>query len=106
MPLNVAGIFLSSEIKRRSDEILQQVVGINLLGPIYTTRAVIPLLRASGGGGDIINVSSEMTLYYMPFMVLYGASKAGLEAFSRMIYDELRADSIRVSVMIAGAHRD
>ena len=100
--LNVAGIFRVRKIEEASDEDIAQVVGTNLLGPIYTTRAVIPLLRASGGG-DIINVSSEMTLDYMPFMVLYGASKAGLEAFSRMMTHELRADSIRVSVMIAGA---
>jgi NAD(P)-dependent dehydrogenase (short-subunit alcohol dehydrogenase family) len=81
------------------------VIGVNLLGPIYTTRAAIPLLR-NAGGGDIINVSSEITTDYMPRMVLYGTGKAGLETFSRMMAHELKSDSIRVATYMSGSTAD
>ncbi|MEJ7584841.1 MAG: SDR family oxidoreductase [Acidimicrobiales bacterium] len=100
--LNIAGVARIRTIEEASDDDIQHVVGVNLLGPIYTTRAAVPLLRRSGGG-DIINVSSEITSDHLPYMVLYGTSKAGLEAFARMVAHELKADGIRVSTYVAGS---
>jgi NAD(P)-dependent dehydrogenase (short-subunit alcohol dehydrogenase family) len=100
--LNVAGVARIRKIEDASDEDIAYVMGINLLGPVYTTRSAIPLLRRAGGG-DIVNVSSEITGDYLPAMVLYGSSKAGLETFSRMMAHELRGDSIRVSVFVSGS---
>lgn len=75
---------------------------MNLLGPMYTTRSAIPLMRAAGGG-DIINVSSEITGDYMPAMVLFGTSKGGLDTFSKMMVHELKKDRIRVSNFVSGS---
>jgi NAD(P)-dependent dehydrogenase (short-subunit alcohol dehydrogenase family) len=72
--LNVAGVAKICRIEHASDDDIAFVMGVNLPGPIYTTRAAVPLMRKAGGG-DIINVSSEITNDYMPSMVLYGASK-------------------------------
>ena len=80
--LNVAGVARIRRIEDATDDDIAFVFGVNLLGPIYTTRAAIPLMRAAGAG-DIVNVSSEITDDYMPRMVLYGASKGGLDTFSR-----------------------
>src|SRR5207247_2531882 len=100
--LNVAGVARIRRIEDATDDDIAYVFGINLLGPVYTTRAAIPLLRRAGGG-DIVNVSSEITGDYLPAMVLYGASKTGLEGFSRMMTHELKQDGIRVSVFVAGS---
>jgi len=101
--LNVAGVARLRRIEDASDDDIAYVFGINLLGPVYTTRAAIPLLRRAGGG-DIVNVSSEITVdYCLPAMALYGASKAGLEGFSRMMTHELKEDGIRVSIFVAGS---
>lgn len=100
--LNVAGVARIRALEEASDEDVQYVVGVNLLGPIYTTRAAIPLMRAAGGG-DIVNVSSEITLDFLPLMSLYGASKGGLDFFSRMMTRELKSDGIRVSLFVAGS---
>lgn len=100
--LNVAGVARIRKIADATDDDIAFVVGVNLLGPIYTTRAAIPLMRVAGGG-DIINVSSEITGDYMPSMVLYGASKGGLDTFSRMMVHELKADRIRVSNFVSGS---
>ena len=100
--VNVAGVARIRRIEDASDEDIQYVMGINLLGPIYTTRSAIPLMRAAGGG-DIINMSSEITMdYFLPSMTLYGTSKGGLDAFSRSMVHELKADKIRVGNVISG----
>lgn len=99
--LNVAGVARVRRIEDASDEDIAYVMGVNLLGPIYTTRAAIPLLRRAGGG-DIVNVTSEITDDYLPYMVLYGASKGGLDHFSRMMVHELKDDRIRVSNFVSG----
>jgi len=100
--LNIAGVAKVRRIEDASDQDIALVMGVNLLGPIYTTRAAVPLLRAAGGG-DIVFVSSEIVEDYLPRMVLYGASKAGLETFSRMMAHELKDDSIRVSRYTSGS---
>ncbi len=103
--LNVAGVARVRKIEDASDDDIAFVVGVNMLGPIYTTRAAIPLMRAAGGG-DIVNVSSEIVGEYMPQMVLYGASKGGLDTFSEMMVHELKADNIRVTRYTSGSVAD
>jgi NADP-dependent 3-hydroxy acid dehydrogenase YdfG len=100
--LNVAGVARIRRIEDATDDDIAFVVGVNMLGPIYTTRAAVPLMRVVGGG-DIVNVSSEIVGEYMPQMVLYGASKGGLDTFSEMMVHELKADNIRVVRYTSGS---
>ena len=100
--LNVAAVGRVRLIEEASDDEIEAIFATNLLGPVYTTRAAIPLLRRSGGG-DILNVSSESTLGYLPYMTLYAASKAGLEGFTRMAMHELKPHGIRVTLLVAGS---
>jgi NAD(P)-dependent dehydrogenase (short-subunit alcohol dehydrogenase family) len=102
--LNVAGVARIRKIADASDEDIAYVIGVNLLGPIYTTRSAVPLLRAAGGG-EIVNVSSEITGDYLPSMVLYGTSKGGLDTFSKMMVHELKDDRIRVTNFVSGTVR-
>jgi NAD(P)-dependent dehydrogenase (short-subunit alcohol dehydrogenase family) len=76
-------------------------VRTNYLGPVYTCRAAIPLLRAAGGG-DIVNTSSESTLNPFPMLSIYVSSKAALEAFSRTMMTEVNDDDIRITLVIQG----
>src|SRR5207248_25756 len=76
-------------------------VSTNFLGPVYTCRAAIPLLRAAGGG-DIVNTSSESTLDPFPMLSMYVATKAALEMFDRILAEELRDDDIRVTTVVQG----
>jgi NAD(P)-dependent dehydrogenase (short-subunit alcohol dehydrogenase family) len=99
--LNVAGVARVRLIEEATDEDIAATVGTNFMGPIYTTRSAIPLLRQAGGG-DIVNVSSEVTLDDLPLMTLYSATKRGLDGFTRTMTKELRADGIRVSLMVMG----
>ncbi len=103
--LNVAGVARVRTIEEASDDDIATVVGTNFTGPIYTTRAAIPLLRASGGG-DIVNVSSEITLDDMPLMTLYSSTKRGLDGFTRSMTKELKGDGIRVTLVVMGTVGD
>src|ERR1700684_330777 len=103
--INSAGASRIRLIEEASDEDIAVTVNTNLIAPIYTTRSAIPLLRAAEGG-DIINISSEITLDDMPMMTLYAATKHGLSGFTQAMNKELRRDSIRVTLCVLGAVAD
>ena len=75
--------------------------GANLLGPIYTCRAAIPLMRAAGGG-DIVNTSSEATIESFAMLSMYAVTKAGLEALGQALRTEYEKSEIRVTTLIQG----
>ncbi|MHB8463514.1 MAG: SDR family oxidoreductase [Acidimicrobiales bacterium] len=99
--VNNAGLYMAVPFDEISDGDVMTQLRVNLLGPIYTSRAAIPLMRAAGGG-DIVNTSSEVTIEIFPMMALYGATKAGLEGFGRMLNLEYRGEDIRVTTLIQG----
>ena len=78
---------------------LADVVTVNLTAPVVLSRAAAELLRP---GGSIVNVASLAGMLPVGFQATYGASKAGLRAFSKGIRDELRGRGISVSVVSPG----
>jgi NAD(P)-dependent dehydrogenase (short-subunit alcohol dehydrogenase family) len=99
--INNAAIYRPCPIEHLSDHDIQAPTATNMLGPIYTARAAIPLLRAAGGG-DIINTSSESTLHPFPLLSIYVATKAALEAFTEVLASEVADDGIRVTTLVQG----
>ncbi len=99
--VNHAAVYRPCAVEHLSDEDIQRQLATNLMGPVYTSRAAIPLLRAAGGG-DIINTSSESTLHPFPMLSMYVASKAALEAFGVVLAQEVRDDDIRVTTVVQG----
>ena len=97
--LNVAGAARARRIEDVTDADISTVVGVNFLGPIYTTRAAIPLMRRTGGG-DIVNISSEVTLDDLPYMTLYSCTKRGMDGFTRTMTKELRGNVRMVLVTL------
>jgi NAD(P)-dependent dehydrogenase (short-subunit alcohol dehydrogenase family) len=99
--INNAAVYRPCMVELLSDGDILQQVSTNFVGPVYTCRAAIPLLRAAGGG-DIVNVSSESTLDPFPMLSMYVATKAALEMFDRILAEELRDDDIRVTTLVQG----
>jgi NADP-dependent 3-hydroxy acid dehydrogenase YdfG len=81
-------------------ELITQV-NTNLLGPILTARSAIPLLRRSDDP-HIINVSSDAAFEPFPLLIVYSATKAGLEVFTSGLRNELKPDDIRVTLLQTG----
>ncbi|MCL2889081.1 MAG: SDR family oxidoreductase [Eggerthellaceae bacterium] len=92
---NNAGICAYAEADTISDEALNAMIDINLKGPMIVTRAVVPHMKAAGGG-VIINNSSVMGLRGGRRLSHYVASKWGLTGLTKAWAIELAEFGIRV----------
>ena len=79
----------------------QAMLDANLTAPFLLCRAALPHLKASGG--SIINVSSLAGKNPFAGGACYSATKAGLDAFSHALMEEVRQHGIRVSVVAPGS---
>ncbi|MGU3656542.1 MULTISPECIES: oxidoreductase [unclassified Methylobacterium] len=93
--VNNAGFGISGGAEESTTAQAQALFDVNLFGAIRMTRAVLPLMRASGGG-RIVNISSAFGLVPAPYMALYAASKHALEGYSESLDHEVRTQGIRV----------
>lgn len=79
-----------------------QVLNTNLRGVYYCIRAFAPMMIRARSG-HIINISSLAGKNALPNGAAYSASKWGLNGLSYSVAEELRAYSIRVSVICPGS---
>ncbi|MGW7292809.1 oxidoreductase [Streptomyces xiamenensis] len=93
--VNNAGIGSAGAVEENSVAQAQRILNINLLGVIRMTKAVLPHMRAQGGG-RVINVSSVLGLIPQPYMALYVAAKHAIEGYSESLDHEVREHGIRV----------
>jgi len=100
--INNAGVGIFEDVSEQSVEDWDCVISTNLSGVFYCCQAAIPYLRDRGGGW-IINVSSLAGSHPFATGAAYCASKAGLDAFTMALMQELRFDGIRVSSVAPGS---
>jgi meso-butanediol dehydrogenase/(S,S)-butanediol dehydrogenase/diacetyl reductase len=101
--INNAAIYQPFFVKDATDEQISTAMTTNFAGPIYCSRAVIPMLQR---GGHIINISSETVQLPHAMFSLYQSTKAGLERFTEALHAELEPDGIRVTLVRAGQMMD
>jgi len=94
--INNAGIGRFAKFLEMETESWEEVIQVNLLGPYYVTRAVIPQMIEKQSG-DIVNISSSSALSPAAITSAYSASKAGLIAMSTSLMQEMRKHNIRVT---------
>lgn len=97
--VNNAGIMRLTLIADADDEAFDQTVAINLKGVFNGMREGARRLR---DGGRIVSFSSSVVGLYQPRYALYAATKAGVEAMSRILAKELGKRSITVNVVAPG----
>jgi NAD(P)-dependent dehydrogenase (short-subunit alcohol dehydrogenase family) len=100
--VNNAGVGVFANVADMEIEGWHQVIQTNLSGVFYCCRAAIPVMRAHGGGW-IINISSLASENPFASGAAYSASKAGVNAFSEALMQEVRYDDIRVSCVLPGS---
>jgi len=100
--INNAGITSFKSAEENSIKEIDEVINTNLLGSIYTTKAVLPHFKKIGGG-TIINVLSIVTGKTFTNSSVYTASKMGLLGYSRVLREEVRKYNIRVINVLPGA---
>lgn len=72
---------------------------VNVKSIFHMTRAVVPLWRAAGNGGVMINVGSTAGIRPRPGLTWYNASKGAVNLMSKSLAVELGPDNIRVNAI-------
>lgn len=102
--VNNAGYGLYGPLEALDEAEALQQFDTNTLGAWRTARAVLPGMRARGGG-LIVNVTSGAARLPIPLMGMYCASKAALHMWSEVLRYEVRRYGVRVAVVEPGAYR-
>jgi NAD(P)-dependent dehydrogenase (short-subunit alcohol dehydrogenase family) len=102
--VNNAGLYASLAM-RPFDQIdvdeWRRVMDVNVMSMFLTCRAVVPHMRAQGGG-RIVNISSGTPFRGVPFLLHYVTSKGAIVAFTRALAKELGGDEVLVNCVAPG----
>ena len=101
--INGAGVTVRRMIGEMAAEDWERVIAVNLTGAFNGIQAVLPHMKARGGGA-IVNIASIAGLRIsFGGTANYSASKAGLLGLTRHAAYELAPDHIRVNAVCPGA---
>ena len=100
--VNNAGVGIFADVADMTPAQWSDIIDTNLTGMFNACHAAIPHLRHRGGG-SIVNISSLSGSNPFVKGAAYCASKAGVNAFSESLMQELRYDGIRVSCVAPGS---
>lgn len=97
--INNAGISSFGPFMELEPARWEEIVKVNLFGPYYMTRAVLPEMMERKTG-DILNISSTAGKNGAAVTSAYSASKFGLIGMSESLMQEVRKHNIRVSTLL------
>jgi 3-oxoacyl-[acyl-carrier protein] reductase len=80
----------------------RKVLDVNLNGAFYMSQTFGRLMVESGRGGSIVNISSIAGKRLAPFTAAYAASKAGLQALTACMAQEVATAGVRVNAVCPG----
>jgi NAD(P)-dependent dehydrogenase (short-subunit alcohol dehydrogenase family) len=95
--VNNAGIARLETFLATTQRSFAEVLAINLHAPMFVAQTVAADMVARGARGAIVNVSSIAAAIGLPEHAAYCASKAGLDALTRVMATELGPHGIRVN---------
>lgn len=99
-----AGYGLFGAAEELSDEQIKRMIATNLTGSIQLIRAVLPRLRAQGGG-RVIQISSYGGQVAFAGNSLYHATKWGIEGFVESVAQEVAPFGIGMTIVEPGGAR-
>jgi len=99
--INNAGITHRAPISEMTDADFDRVIGVNLAGPFYVARRLIPGM-VERRFGRIINISSISGTLACPRASSYGASKWGLNGLTKALAEELKGTGVMVTAVLPG----
>ncbi len=100
--VNAAGVIVRADAVDTSDDDWHRVMRTNVDGTFFTSRAVIPAMRAAGGGA-IVNVASNVGLVGSEGLAAYCASKGAVVTLTKAMALDHAAEGIRINAVCPGA---
>ena len=104
--VNNAGIPSAGPLKKASSEKMEQVIRTNLLGSIWCTKEMLPLLDAAPRTSRtpvVVNVASMAGRLPVPKSADYVASKFGLVGYTEAVWHDLEEFGIKAMMVNPGA---
>ena len=98
---NNAGLLLPGSAESHSEDEWKQTFDVNVRGVWLLSRAVLPHMRAAGGG-SIISIASVLSFVGARNRVAYSASKGAVLAMTRAMALDHAAEKIRVNCICPG----
>ena len=97
--INNAGVGMSGVTELLPNEDIEKLINVNLYGVLHCVRLALPIMSE---GSKIINMSSAMALFPVPFRSIYGAIKSAVLNFSFSLKMELKPLGIDVCAICPG----
>ncbi|MBB5193358.1 3-oxoacyl-[acyl-carrier protein] reductase [Silvimonas terrae] len=97
--VNNAGVMTVQPLTQTTDELFERMFDINVRGTFNTLREAATRLA---DGGHVINFSTTALAMNLPGYATYNATKAAVEAYTRVFAKELRGRKITVNAIAPG----
>lgn len=94
--VNNAGILIPGNIEETTLEQWHQLLRVNADSAFLGSQTAIALMKDSGGGGSIVNISSIAALAARDDYMAYGASKGAVAALTRSVAVHCRRSKYRI----------
>ena len=99
--VNCAGFGISGAVEYTDPAEARRQIDVNLFGTDRVNRAVLPVMRAQGGG-RIVCVSSVAAVAPIPVQAWYSVSKAGINALVMAMSNEVKSFGVSVCAVMPG----
>ncbi len=100
--VNNAGTIVRGSLGKTSDDDFDRVLAVNLAGPFYLCRRLVPDM-VSRGFGRVVNVSSISGRMGTPGLSAYCASKWGLNGLTQALAAELTGTGVIACAVLPGS---
>lgn len=100
--VNVAGMNIRKRFQDYTEEEYNRILETNLHGIVRLTKAIGPRMIARGQGGKIINIGGLTSFLGLPYLSVYGISKAGLAQLTKVLAAEWGRYNIQVNCIAPG----
>jgi D-xylose 1-dehydrogenase len=104
-PITVLANNAANDVRHRVETLdaarWDELLHVNVRHHFFATQAVVPMMRAAGGG-SVINMGSIAAHIDLPDLPAYITAKAGIEGLTHTLARELGPDGIRVNCVLPG----
>ncbi len=100
--VNNAGFGTHGRFESIAPEREREEIELNVTALVALTHAFLPAMLERGRGG-VINIASTAAFQPVPWMSVYGATKAFVRSFSEALHEEVHARGVRVLALCPGA---